>query len=161
MSTLTIATSVRNNSLTLSMSTVQVLAETKEALTQRVDALRAEFQALHTAHQTTIASLQAEQKKLNLSIKDQQAKNAPLQIQNNELRGKVTRYQTALTAHRCPNSSGFVGVMANADRVICRQQGQSIEKFLELLKPPVVSGDPLAVSMINNGFLFAFGRLFG
>ncbi|MDP1609375.1 MAG: hypothetical protein Q8L98_08710 [Chlamydiales bacterium] len=161
MSTLTIATSIRDNSLALSMSTVQVLSETKEALTQRVDALRAELQALHIAHQTTIASLQAEQNTCDLSITDQQAKNGALQIQNNELRGKVTRYQTALIAHQCPNPKGFVGAGLNADRAQCRQQGQPTEKFLELLKPPVVTGDPLAVSIINNGFHFSFSRIFG
>ncbi|MBX9743985.1 MAG: hypothetical protein K2X08_02100 [Chlamydiales bacterium] len=35
------------------VSTMQTLSETKEALTQRVDALRAELQALRTAHATT------------------------------------------------------------------------------------------------------------
>lgn len=106
MSTVTHAISVsRNNALALSTSAMQTLSETKEALTQRVDALRAELQALKTAHATTMAALQTEQKKLDLSITDQQAKNAALQTTNNDLRGKLTLYQGTLNAHRCSSNA--------------------------------------------------------
>ncbi|MBX9743983.1 MAG: hypothetical protein K2X08_02090 [Chlamydiales bacterium] len=134
MSTLTIATSVsRNNTLALSTSAMQTLSKTKEALTQRVDALRAELQALPKAHATTMASLQAEQKKLDLSITDQQAKNAALRTINNDLRGKLTLYQRTLNAHRCsPHPLDHFFLEKN--RIFSRARGDSIETFLYYLR---------------------------
>lgn len=116
-------------------STIQILSEKKEMLTQRIDTLRAELQALNRTHVTTIASLQAEEKKWDLGLTDQQAKNDALQIQNNELSSKVTRYQTKLAAHRCPQGwkVRFPTPGLNFWRAAYRERGVSIENFLHLL----------------------------
>lgn len=146
MPTLTIAThSKAVSSLALLMSTTQTLSETKKNLTQRVDALKAELQALLVIHAPTIASLQAEQKACDLLITDQQAKNDALQMKNNKLRGQVAIYRTALATHQCSLNKLNRGIL-NAVRVQYLQETKPIEKFLELLKPPVVIGDPMGIA---------------
>ncbi|MDP1609373.1 MAG: hypothetical protein Q8L98_08700 [Chlamydiales bacterium] len=138
MSTLTITTSAK------SIVFSDLLTNTAEDLTQRVNVLRAELQALYAVHQTTIASLQAEQKVCDLSITDQLVKNSTLQMQNNELRGKVTTYRTELATHRCSLNKLERGIL-NAMRVQYRQESKAMEKILELLKPPVVIEDPMGI----------------
>lgn len=120
----------------LSTSTVQALSEKKEALTQKVDALRAELQALNRAHATTIASFQVEKKKLNVGLLDQRKKNAALERQNNELSKTITRYQTELTAHQCAKPCLLTAMIVNGARDMCRKYGDSIEVFVRLLRYP-------------------------
>ncbi|MDP1609374.1 MAG: hypothetical protein Q8L98_08705 [Chlamydiales bacterium] len=119
-------------------STMQTFSEKKEDLTQRVDTLRAELQALYIAHQTRIASLQAEQKTWDLGLADQQAENAALQTKNSQLRDKVTWYQTKLATHWCPRTplGRAQGRLFNALRQLAYHQGQPIERFLDFLELP-------------------------